>query len=109
MPFSGGQPWESRLLTTHGSWLKPASHFQHTLLSQAFLPTLLEGLCIEALLHGNMDAGEAAELARSVHVVLGGATVPADTRAPERCVQLPKGCSMLHRWGQRGGRVRMEG
>ena len=66
-------------------------------LLQAFLPTLLEGLCIETLLHGNMDSREAAELARSVHAALGGATVLADARPAERCVQLPKGCSMLNR------------
>lgn len=64
---------------------------------QAFLPSLLEGLCIEALLHGNLDAAEAAELARSVHAALGGAAVPADSRPAERCVQLPKGCRLLHR------------
>lgn len=64
---------------------------------QAFLPSLLEGLCIEALLHGNLDAAEAAELARSVHASLGGAAVPADSRPAERCVQLPKGCRLLHR------------
>lgn len=76
---------------------RPTANCFNPSLVQAFLPTLLEGLCIETLLHGNMDSGEAAELAHSVHAALGGATVPADARPAERCVQLAKGCSMLHR------------
>jgi hypothetical protein len=64
---------------------------------QVFLPALLQGLHVEALLHGNIAAGEAADLARRLHAELGGAAVPADARPPQRCVQLPQGCSLLHR------------
>ena len=63
----------------------------------AFLPALLAGLHIEALLHGNIAASEAEALARRLHVTLGGASLAASTRPAERCVQLPKGCTMLNR------------
>ena len=33
-----------------------------------------------------------------VHVTLGGGQAAAESRPTERCVQLPKGCNMLHRW-----------
>jgi secreted Zn-dependent insulinase-like peptidase len=65
---------------------------------QAFLPALLEGLHIEAMLHGNIAAAQAAELAQQLHAELGGGTLSASARPAECCVQLPKGCSMLHRW-----------
>lgn len=48
-------------------------------------------------MHGNLTADEAAELAHAVHAALGGGQLGADARPPEHCVQLPKGCDMLHR------------
>ncbi|KAL4440115.1 hypothetical protein ABPG75_003116 [Micractinium tetrahymenae] len=64
---------------------------------QSFLPTMLSELHIEALLHGNITAQEAEALAQQLHSALGGSQLAADARPPERCVQLPKGCNMLHR------------
>jgi hypothetical protein len=64
---------------------------------QAFLPSLLAGLHLEALVHGNITATQATTLARQLHETLGGVQLGADQRPAERCVQLPKGCDMLHR------------
>jgi secreted Zn-dependent insulinase-like peptidase len=64
---------------------------------ESFLPSLLRSLHVEALLHGNIAAQEAAELARKLHATLGQPLVAADARPAERCVQLPKGCNLLHR------------
>ena len=66
----------------------------------AFLPVLLSGLHIEVLLHGNIAAAEAEQLARQLHTTLGGTSLAADARPVERCRQLPKGCSMLNRCGK---------
>ena len=86
------QPWRPAIARSPGLPALPPS--------QAFLPMLLEGLHVEAMLHGNITAGEATELARSMHAALGGAALPADARTAERCVQLPQGCNMLHRCGK---------
>ena len=71
---------------------------------QAFLPSLLgaggeegRGLHLEALIHGNIRAGDATDLARRLRGALGGSLLPADQRPAERCVQLPKGCHLLNR------------
>ena len=64
---------------------------------QAFLPSLLSILHIEALLHGNITAEEARRLAWQVHEVLGGSTLGADQRLVDRTVQLPKGTAFVHR------------
>ena len=77
-----------------------------TLLPQAFLPSLLGaggeeggGLHLEALVHGNIRAGDATDLARRLWGALGGSPLAADQRPAERCVQLPKGCHLLNRCG----------
>ena len=69
----------------------------HLPLLQAFLPSLLAGLHLETLMHGNITATQATALARQLHAALGGGQLAADQRPAERCVQLPKGCDMLHR------------
>ena len=64
---------------------------------RAFLPALLGGLHIEAMVHGNITGGNATELAWRLYAELGGASLTADARPTERCVQLPKGCRFAPR------------
>ena len=65
----------------------------------AFLPRLLADLHVEALLHGNIRAADAEQLARQVHSALGGSSLAAEARPVECSLELPAGGSLLHRVG----------
>lgn len=66
----------------------------------AYLPVFLGSLHVEALVHGNITATQALELGRGGAQALqgdGGWGLAADARPLDRCMQLPKPCSLLHR------------
>ena len=68
---------------------------------QRYLPAFLSSLHIEALVHGNVLAQGALELGLGVRGALLGAAgaqpLAADARPVDRCLQLPRPCSLLHR------------
>lgn len=65
---------------------------------EAHLTAVLAGTHLEALLHGNLTAGQARGVVDGARAALGGSALPASKRPIDRAVQLPVG-STLYRCG----------